>query len=197
MGRPERRAALGLYVTGLLLDGERKSIEPIASRLVDDAAKIEGMRQRLQQAVVVARWDAAEMFGRIALKAERELPDLEAFVIDDTGFAKKGVHSVGVARQYSGTLGRTDNCQVATSLHVAGERGSCCIGLRLYLPTDWATDADLRRKAQVPEEIEFREKWRIALDLLDEALARGSQGRVVLADAGYGNITEFRDELRE
>jgi SRSO17 transposase len=165
MGRPERRAAMGLYVTGLLLDGERKSIEPIASRLVDDPTKIEGMRQRLQQAVVVARWDAAD--------------------------------SVGVARQYSGTLGRTDNCQVATSLHVAGERGSCCIGLRLYLPSDWATDVDLRRKAQVPEAVEFREKWRIALDLLDEALARGSQSRVVLADAGYGNITEFRDGLRE
>jgi SRSO17 transposase len=197
MGRTERREALSLYVTGLLLDGERKSIEPIAARLVDDPEKIEGMRQRLQQAVVVARWDAAEMFGRIALKAERELPDLEAFVIDDTGFAKKGVHSVGVARQYSGTLGRTDNCQVATSLHVAGERGSCCIGLRLYLPHDWATDVDLRRKAQVPEKVEFREKWRIALELLDEALARGSQSRVVLADAGYGNITEFRDELRE
>src|SRR6478672_13741061 len=79
LGRRERRTAMGLYVTGLLLDGERKSIEPIASRLVDDAAKIEGMRQRLQQAIVVARWDAAEIFGRIALKAERELPKLEAF----------------------------------------------------------------------------------------------------------------------
>lgn len=197
MGRPERRAAMGLYVTGLLLDGERKSIEPIASRLVDDPAKIEGMRQRLQQAVAVARWDAAEMFGRIALKAERELPELEAFVIDDTGFAKKGAHSVGVARQYSGTLGRIDNCQVATSLHLAGERGSCCVGLRLYLPEDWAGDLDRRCKTQVPDDVQFREKWRIALDLLDETLERGLPRRVVLADAGYGAITEFREELRE
>jgi SRSO17 transposase len=197
MGRPERRAAMGLYVTGLLIDGERKSIEPIASRLVDDPAKIEGMRQRLQQAVVVARWDAAEMFGRIALKAERELPKLEAFVIDDTGFAKKGAHSVGVARQYSGTLGRIDNCQVATSLHLAGERGSCCVSLRLYLPEEWASNLERRQKAQVPDELQFREKWRIALELLDEALERGVRKRVVLADAGYGSITEFRNELRE
>ena len=116
MGRVERREALTAYVTGLLLDGERKSIEPMAARLVDDASEIESMRQRLQQAVVVADWPDEELRRRLALKLNADLPDLEAFVVDDTGFRKKGVHSVGVSRQWSGTLGHVDNCQVAVSL---------------------------------------------------------------------------------
>ena len=145
LGRPERRTAMGQYVTGLLLDGERKSIEPIAARLVDRATEVQAMRQRLQQCVVVSPWDATEMFARVARTVDRELPALDAFVVDDTGFPKKGTHSVGVARQYSGTLGRTDNCQVATSLHLAGERGSGCIGMRLYLPEAWTQDRARRR----------------------------------------------------
>jgi SRSO17 transposase len=131
-GRPERRTAMMQYITGLLLDGERKSIEPLAARLVDRPDQIQAMRQRLQQCVVVSPWEAGVLFDRIAGLLERELPEVTAFVIDDTGFPKKGRHSVGVARQYSGTLGRTDNCQIATSLHLAGERGSACIGMRLF-----------------------------------------------------------------
>jgi len=124
MGRPERRAAMRAYVTGLLLDGERKSVEPMAARLVDDEKEIGAMRQRLLGCVAESGWSDAELFRRLARKLDQELPGVEAFVIDDTGFPKKGIHSVGVARQYSGTLGRTDNCQVATSLHLAGESGS-------------------------------------------------------------------------
>lgn len=195
MGRPERRAAMGLYLTGLLLDGERKSIEPMAARLVDRADEVQAMRQRLQQCVVVAEWAEKETFARIAGMVEREMPSVEAFVIDDTGFAKKGVHSVGVQRQYSGTLGRTENCQVATSLHLAGESGSACIGMRLYLPESWASDPVRRLKTGVPEDIAFAEKWRIALALLDDALAAGVRQHVVLADAGYGDNGEFRLEL--
>lgn len=195
MGRPERRAAMGLYLTGLLLDGERKSIEPMAARLVDSAGEVQAMRQRLQQCVVVAEWAEQETYARIAGLVEREMPSVEAFVIDDTGFAKKGVHSVGVQRQYSGTLGRTENCQVATSLHLAGESGSACIGMRLYLPESWASDPVRRRKTGVPEDIAFAEKWRIALALLDDALAAGVRQHVVLADSGYGDNGEFRREL--
>lgn len=197
MGRPERRAAMGLYLTGLLLDGERKSIEPIAARLVDDVSEVEGMRQRLQQCVAVSTWAEAELFRRIAIKVDAELPDVEALVIDDTGFAKKGKHSVGVARQYSGTLGRVDNCQVATSLHLAGERGSACIGLRLYLPEEWTNDRRRCKKAGVPDDVKFAPKWELALRLVDDALAAGVGTRVVLADAGYGDTTEFRNGLRE
>lgn len=195
MGRPERRAAMALYLTGLLLDGERKSIEPIAARLVDRPDEVQAMRQRLQQCVVVADWAEKEVFARIAGKLERQMPNVEAFVIDDTGFPKKGEHSVGVQRQYSGTMGRTENCQIATSLHLAGEAGSGCIGMRLYLPESWASDTARRRKAGVPDEVEFSEKWRLALTLLDDALAAGVRKHVVLADAGYGDTTEFRREL--
>lgn len=197
MGRPERREAMGLYLTGLLLDGERKSIEPIAARLVDDTSEIEGMRQRLQQCVAVSTWAEKEVFRRIAARVDSELPEVEALVIDDTGFPKKGEHSVGVARQYSGTLGRIENCQVATSLHLAGERGSACIGLRLYLPEEWANDRRRCRKVGVPDAVPFHSKWELALQLLDDALTAGVRARVVLADAGYGDTREFRNSIRE
>lgn len=195
MGRPERRAAMGQYVTGLLLDGERKSIEPIAARLVDRATEVEAMRQRLQQCVVVSGWAAEAMFARIARTLERDLPAIDAFVVDDTGFPKKGQHSVGVGRQYSGTLGRTDNCQVATSLHLAGERGSGCIGLRLYLPEGWTADRERCAAAGVPDTVAFAPKWQHALQLLDEARSAGARAHVVLADAAFGNVTAFRDAL--
>src|SRR5262245_14343678 len=162
MGRPERRRAMGWYMTGLLLDGERKSIEPMAARLVDDAGEIEAMRQRLQQCVSISGWSDRELLDRLALKLDRDLPGIEAFVVDDTGHPKKGKHSVGVARQYSGTLGRVDNCQIAVSLHLAGESVSGCIAYDLYLPEEWATDGKRCQKAGVPMAIAFRPKWQIA-----------------------------------
>jgi len=197
MGRPERRAAMRLYMTGLLLDGERKSIEPMAARLVDDVGEVQAMRQRLQQCVTVSTWAEKALFRRIAARVAAELPGVEVLVIDDTGFAKKGKHSVGVARQYSGTLGRIDNCQVATSLHLAGERGSACIGFRLYLPEEWANDRKRRRKAGVPADVEFEPKWQLALALLDDALDAGVRSDVVLADAGYGDNNDFRSAIAE
>jgi SRSO17 transposase len=197
MGRTERREALGAYVTGLLLDGERKSIEPMAARLVDDASEIQAMRQRLQQAVVVARWADDEMCARLARKLDAELPGIEALVVDDTGFPKKGKHSVGVARQYSGTLGRIDNCQVAVSLHLAGESGSGCIGMRLFLPEAWAGDARRRESTGVPSDVAYQKKWGIALGQIDAALRWGVRKHVVLADAGYGDASEFREALRQ
>ncbi|NNC03212.1 IS701 family transposase [Corallococcus exiguus] len=197
MGRAERRRALGGYVTGLLLEGERKSIEPMAARLVEEPSQTEAMRQRLQQCVSGAAWDDDQLRRRLAQKLERELPGLEAFLIDDTGFPKKGVHSVGVARQYSGTLGRTDNCQVAVSLHLAGEKGSGCIAMRLYLPEEWTADGHRMRAAGVPSDVGFHRKWELALEQLDEALVWGVRRHVVVADAGYGDAREFRDGIRE
>src|SRR5262245_30546002 len=170
MGRPERRRAMGWYMTGLLLDGERKSIEPMAARLVDDAGEIEAMRQRLQQCVSISGWSDRELLDRLALKLDRDLPGIEAFVVDDTGHPKKGKHSVGVARQYSGTLGRVDNCQVAVSLHLAGEQGSGCIAYDLYLNQEWAADAARRKTVGVPSEIPFRAKWEVSLQQNDAAL---------------------------
>jgi SRSO17 transposase len=182
---------------GLLLDGERKSIEAMAGRLVDDVSEVDAMRQRLQQAAVVARWCDAEVFRRLALKLDVELPGVEALVVDDTGFAKKGTHSVGVARQYSGTLGRVDNCQVAVSLHLAGEAGSGCIGMRLYLPDEWTEDRPRMKTVGVPEDVGFEPKWQIALGQVDAALVAGVRKHVVLADAGYGDVGDFRAGLRE
>lgn len=195
MGRPERRRALSWYLTGLLLDGESKTCVAMAGRLVEEEHEIEAMRQRLQQCVTISTWADEEIRRRLALRLE-EVIRPEAYVVDDTGFPKKGPYSVGVCRQYSGTLGRVDNCQVAPSLHVASDEGSGCIGMRLYLPEEWASDIKRRRAAGVPDDVVFKRKWEIALELLDEALASGLPRRVVLADAGYGDSTEFRDGLQ-
>jgi SRSO17 transposase len=197
MGRPERRRAMGWYIEGLLLDGVRKSIEPMAARLVDEPAEIEAMRQRLQQCVSVSTWSDDELRARLARKVEGELPGIEALVLDDTGFPKQGRHSVGVARQYSGTLGRTANCQVGVSLHLAGELGSACLGMRLYLPEEWTSDRERCRKAGVPDDVVFQRKWEIALGLLDDAVRWGVAKRLLLVDAGYGEITEFREAVAQ
>lgn len=195
LGRRERGEAMRAYVSGLLLDGERKSIVPMAARLVDDEAEIQAMRQRLQECVAVSDWAEREVWKRLAQHVSKKFPGFEAYVIDDTGFPKKGSHSVGVQRQYSGTLGRIDNCQVATSTHLAGERGSVCIGMNLYLPETWADDPARRNKAGVPVEVGFQEKWRAAIAQLDAALDAGLPKHVVLADAGYGDSGDFRNAL--
>jgi len=195
MARIERRESMRNYVTGLLLDGERKSCEPMAARLVDALSEVGAMRQRLLDCVGQSKWSDATMLERLALKFERELPGVEALVVDDTGFPKKGEHSVGVARQYSGTLGRTENCQVATSLHLAGEQGSGCIGVRLYLPEEWTHDRKRCREAGVSDDVPFATKWEISLAQIDEALAWGVRKHVVLADPGYGDIVDYRDGL--
>jgi SRSO17 transposase len=197
LGRPERRDALRLYMTGLLLDGDRKSIAPMAGRLVDAASEIEAMRQRLQQAVTIATWSDDEVLARLATKLDEELPGIEAFVIDDTGFPKKGEHSVGVQRQYSGTLGRIDNCQVAVSLHLAGEQGSGMVGFRLFLPESWVDDRARRKRAGIPTDVRTATKSTLVLAQLDAALAAGVRRHVVLADAGYGDSAEFRDAVAQ
>ena len=196
LGRRERIEAMSWYVTGLLLDGERKSIEPIAARLVDAESEVSAMRQRLQECVSISAWSEDVVLSRLATMVDAELPGVEALVVDDTGFPKKGSHSVGVQRQYSGTLGRRDNCQVATSLHLAGEQGSVCIGMRIYLPEQWCDDTERRRKAGVPEDVVFQKKWEIALRQIDDSLRWGIARHVVLADAGYGDVSDFREGLQ-
>ena len=198
MGRLERRSALGEYLQGLLLNGERKSIYPMAERLAPALdADVESVRQRMQQAISVAAWDAGGLYERLARRAEAVLSQVDAFVIDDTGFPKKGKHSVGVQRQYSGTLGRIDNCQVATSLHLASEQGGVCIGMRLFLPESWASDAKRRAKAGVPDGVTHLPKRVVAVEMLKLALSWGLKPRPVVADAGYGDSTEFRAAVDE
>ena len=191
LGRSERRYWGGVYVRGLLLDGERKSVGAMAERLP------EGNEQNLQQFVSQSPWAWEPVWQRLAQQTEPLFP-ATAWIVDDTGFPKKGEHSVGVARQYSGTLGKTGNCQVAVSLHAVSATGSSPLGFRLYLPKLWTDDAERRRKAGVPEEVSFQEKWRLALDLIDQALGWNlAPPPVVLADAGYGENSAFRKGLEE
>ena len=189
LGRRERRHWGAVYVRGLLLDGERKSIEPMAARLP------EGNVQAMQQLIGQSPWLWAPVWQRLAQRMTAELtPDL-VWVIDDTGFPKQGHHSVGVARQYSGTLGKTANCQVAVSLHQTAGEESTILDWRLYLPESWTQDPERRAAAGIPEEVKFQTKWELALELIDEAQKWGLRCGVVLADAGYGEVTEFRQGL--
>lgn len=189
LGRSERRQGSAVYVRGLLLDGERKSIEPMAARLP------EGNVQALQQLIGQSPWPWAPVWERLARRMTAELAPDPVWVLDDTGFPKQGRHSVGVERQYSGTLGKTANCQVAVSLHQVGPEESTILGWRLYLPESWIQDAERRAEAGIPEAVGFRTKWQLALELIDQALAWGLRGRVVLADTAYGEVTAFREGL--
>jgi len=188
-GRRERRHWSSVYVRGLLLDGERKSIEPLAARLP------EGNVQAMQQLIGQSPWPWTPIWQRLAQRMTAELMPDPVWVIDDTGFPKQGHHSVGVARQYSGTLGKTANCQVAVSLHQTGTEESVILGWRLYLPESWTEDPQRRAEAGIPAEVKFLTKWQLALELIDEARGWGLRCGVVLGDAGYGESTEFRQGL--
>jgi SRSO17 transposase len=186
--RSEQRRWSGVYLRGLMLDGRRKSIEPMAARLAD------GDEQGLQQFVNQSPWDERVVRANLARRMCAEI-EPEAWVIDDTGFVKKGRFSVGVGRQYSGTLGRVDNCQVGVSINAATDQASCPLNWRIFLPEAWDDDAERRAKAHVPDDVVHREKWRLALDMLDELKGWGLVPPLVSSDAGYGEITEFRQGL--
>jgi SRSO17 transposase len=182
-----------VYLQGLLLDGERKSIEPLSRRVPG------GNEQNLQQFINQSPWSPAPILAAYrARMAAAFATDDGVIAIDDTGFPKQGKHSVGVARQYSGTLGKRANCQVATSLHYASGRGDYPLALRLYLPEAWTSDPERLEQARVPpDERAFKTKWQIALVLLDEVRAERLPHAVVVADAGYGAVTEFREGLEQ
>src|SRR4051794_29091715 len=194
LGHADRRAPLRAYCTGLLLPGERKSVEPMAARV--DPARVGAAHQSLHHFVAKAAWDDAALLEAVracALPAMLERGPVRAWIVDDTGLPKKGKLSVGVARQYCGQLGKRDDCQVAVTLSVAHEAASLPVAYRLYLPEAWAADPARRATAGVPEEVEFRTKPSIALDQIGQALAAGVPPGVVVTDAGYGSDTDFRD----
>ena len=193
--RADQRRRAEAYVRGLLLDGKRKSVEPMAARLrAGGEAELADLEQSLQQFVNQSPWDPAPVRRRLAEKVVAAVRP-EAFVVDDTAFPKFGRASVGVAPQYCGALGKVANCQVGVSVHAATDAASCPLDWRLFLPKDW--DDDGRRRAHVPDEERHRPKWRLALDVLDELAAWGLAPPVVLADAGYGDVTGFRTGLEE
>ena len=198
IGHADRREPLAAYCTGLLLPGDRKSVEPMAARIAP--GEVGAKHQSLHHFVAKAPWDEtrllAAMRGYVLPKMEERAP-IRAWIIDDTGMLKKGKHSVGVARQYCGQIGKQDNCQVAVTLSAASDHASLPIAFRLYLPEPWANDEDRRRKAGIPENIAFQTKPQIALDQIGQAIADNVPKGIVLADAGYGNDTAFRSGLTE
>ncbi len=193
-----RRYWAGVYLQGLMLDGERKSIQPLAQRVNVPGWHGDTM-QALQQFVNQSPWDEQAVlrtYRRLLAAALAEAAGV--IVIDDTGFAKKGRHSAGVARQYSGTLGKTDNCQVAVSLHYAAPRGDYPLALRLFLPETWTSQPERMQAVRVPAEMQAPcTKGEIALDLLDEVRAEGLAHQAVVADAGYGLSVDFRRGLED
>ena len=197
-GYEDRHAPLKSYCRGLLLPGERKSIEPMAARL--EPGSVQATRQSLHHLVAKAPWSDETLLEHVrkqVLPAMRKQGPVVAWIVDDTGFPKKGRHSGGVARQYCGQVGKQDNCRVAVSLSVATWNASLPVGYRLYLPKEWAEDFTRRKETEVPKEVRFQTKPEIALDQIRAALAAKVDRGVVLADAAYGINTEFRDGLTD
>jgi SRSO17 transposase len=198
LARRDQRDKGGTYVRGLLLDGRRKSMQPMAERLGVD-------HQGLQQFVSSSTWAVEPVRERLARRAVAVI-DPDAWVVDDTGFVKDGTASPGVARQYSGTLGKVGNCQIGVSVCAVTDTASCPLSWRLFLPERWddaeATTAEAaaairarRERAGIPENLRHREKWRLACDMLEELTGWGLAPPVLVCDAGYGNNGEFRDQL--
>ena len=197
-GHLDRGAPLKNYCKGLLLAGERKSVEPMAARLAPD--NVRRMHQSLHHVVADAAWSDEAMLECVrgyALAAMRRQEPVIGWIVDDTGFPKKGKESVGVARQYCGQLGKQDNCRVAVSLSVSTATFSVPVAYQLYLPENWAGDAARRKRTGVPEQIQFQTKPRIALDQIRQAVKQDVPRGVVLADAAYGVDSQFRAGLRE
>jgi SRSO17 transposase len=195
-GHADRNVPLKNYCTGLLLPGERKSVEPMAARLTGD--NVRRMHQSLHHVVADAPWSDEAVLDRcldFVIPAMLRRDPVVAWVVDDTGFPKKGRESVGVARQYCGQVGKQDNCRVAVSLSMTTEKASMPVAYRLYLPQSWIEDRKRRKKTGVPDSIQFQTKPEIALDQIRRARERGIPQGVVLADAGYGTDTGFRTEL--
>ena len=196
IGHADRAGPLRDYCVGLMMPGERKSVEPMAA--VTAPARTAAQHQSLLHFVGQSAWSDTEVLAKVG---EMVLPKIEhhgaieAWIIDDTGFPKKGEHSVGVARQYCGQLGKTDNCQVAVSLSLANHHASLPVAYQLYLPEEWSNDRKRLHKAGVPEEVGFKTKPEIALEQIAAACAAGLPRGVVLMDAAYGNNSDLRSEI--
>jgi len=197
-GHLDRAVPLESYCTGLLLPGERKSVEPMAARLAPD--DVQRTHQSLHHFVANAPWSDEALLERVrhfVLPVMKGNGSVVAWIVDDTGFVKKGTHSVGVVRQYCGQVGKQENCRVAVSLSVATEQASLPIAWRLYLPEMWAKDRKRRKEAGIPEEISFATKPTIALQQIRKAVEEEVTRAPVLADAAYGNDSQFREGLTE
>lgn len=197
--RPERRESFAVYALGVLGDGERKSLEPIAARASADPKRADAAHQRLHHFALDSPWDdhaVRREAARYALEAMTAKLPVEAWIVDDTGFLKQGKHSVGVQRQYTGSAGKVCNCQVATSLVLATRTDQVPVDMALYLPKSWFDDDHRREKARIPWNLRFATKPQLGLELIQRAVDDGHPPGVVLADQAYGSSDEFRDGVR-
>jgi SRSO17 transposase len=193
MGHADRASPLRDYCTGLVLPGDRKSVEPMAARTAP--ARVSAQHQSLLHFIGSGGWSDEKVLAQVrelVVPAIQKHGPIEAWIIDDTGFPKQGRHSVGVQHQYCGQLGKEANCQVAVSLSVANHFASLPVAHRLYLPKEWAEDHARRKKAGIPRDIRFRSKPQIALDLIQQACASGIAHGTVLMDADYGRDSRLR-----
>jgi len=192
--RAEARELAQRYVVGLMMDGDRKSVEPMSK-------KVHASERGMQRLLTEVKWDRDGAFAEYRRRMLAETVDPQAVVvIDDTGFPKKGRHSVCVSRQYCGSLGKVDNCQIGVSLTYVGQGFAWPYAMELFVPQSWDNPDDpqceqKRKKTYMPEGVHYKEKWRMALDLIDQVRADGAPHRAVVADSWYGTIPEFRQGL--
>lgn len=192
LGRRDRQHWGEMYVQGILSpEVKRKTAAAMAEKLP------EGDKQSLQQVVGQSPWDWMPLRETLARQLVKALSPVPAWIVDDTGFPKKGDHSVGVARQFNRALGKVESCQVAVSLNYATDEACAPLDFELYLPEDWAYDGERRRKAGIPSAVTFQQKWKLALNCVERALTWGIPRGVVVAESSYGNVFEFRRGLEE
>jgi SRSO17 transposase len=189
MNRPVQMVNGGLYVRGLLEEGPRKSLEPLVARLGGEADY-----QSLQQFLADSPWDAGLVVRAVAERVASVI-DVQAWVLDDTGFPKDGKRSPGVKRQYSGTLGKIGNCQIGVSVHAVGSKGTVPLGWALYLPQEWCEDPERRRRAKIPAGVEFKTKPELGVELVERAAGWDLPAAPVLGDQAYGDDSNLRERL--
>lgn len=189
MNRPVQMVNGGLYLRGLLRDGSRKSLEPLVARLGGEADY-----QSMQQFLTDSPWDPAVVVRAVAERVVAKI-DVEAWVLDDTGFPKDGKQSPGVKRQYSGTLGKIGNCQIGVSVHAAGRKGTVPLGWALYLPAEWCEDDERRRRAKIPDAVVFKTKPELGVELVERAAGWDVPAAPILGDQAYGDDSKLRERL--
>lgn len=195
-----QQASFALYMLGLLGEAPRKSLEPIAAQLCPDPTKVDALHQRLQHFLVDAPWSDRAVRREAAHYALAQMTQrgaVKAWILDDTGFLKQGIHSVGVQRQYTGSAGKVANCQIGVSLTVSTATAHLPLDFELYLPEFWLEEKALRVKARIPAHVSFRTKPQLAIDMLRQAQQDGIPQGVVLADSAFGDNIEFRAQVQD
>lgn len=194
-----KRESFAMYACGILGDGDRKSTEPIAARACPDPDEVDNVHRKLLYFLGRSVWDDRAVrleAARYAIEEIQKRERITSWIVDDTGFLKQGTESVGVQRQYTGSAGKITNCQIGVSLAIATGTEHLPLDFELYLPTKWAEDDERRRQARIPDAVKFKTKIRLALDMIERAVANEVPGEIILADAAYGEASEFRNTVR-